>query len=139
MADDKHHVAWADRLGFNKLWAEDIGMCSRAKMSDNPQDFISMVERLDDDIINISNGAKLRDTIDKQKKILDSEMEQQLERYKIKNEFECRDPAFLDNYINNIVKYQYARKLYRFILQLLENKGFGFYKGESSGEYDTWD
>jgi len=58
MENEQHHVAWADRLGFNKLWAEDIAMCSRAKNSDDPQDFIKMVERLDDDIINIHKGAK---------------------------------------------------------------------------------
>jgi len=128
MENEQHHVAWADRLGFNKLWAEDIAMCSRAKNSDDPQDFIKMVERLDDDIINIHKGAKLRDKVDTYKKQIVKEMESELERYKLENEYECNDPAFLNNYINTVLKYTYSKKLHKYILQLLEDHGFGFYQ-----------
>lgn len=125
---ERHHVAWADRLGLNKLWAEDIAMCSRSKMSDNPQDFIKTVERLDEDIINIHNGAKLRNKINQYKKTLDSEFEKDLECYKRECTFECSDPAFLNDYKDNVLRYKYMKKLHKYILQLLEDNGFGFYQ-----------
>jgi hypothetical protein len=121
------HVAWADRLGLNKQWMNDIGACS---MSHGAEDYINQVDRFRNDIINIKDGPQLYDIINNKwekdimvdgNNLFNQWIEQHLQDSRIDEERTAAQ--------DKIRAYQ-AEKLYHFIIQTLENTGFGFYKSD---------
>lgn len=126
MTDEKnHHVAWKDRLGLNQQWMRDIEACS---VSHGTEDYINQVDRFRNDIINVKNGPQLYDTINTEweKNIMvdgNNLFNQWVEQHPQDSRIDEERTAAQDK----IRAYQ-AEKLYHFIIQTLENTGFGFYQ-----------
>lgn len=123
--EKSHHVAWKDRLGLNNQWMRDIEACS---VSHGTEDYINQVDRFRNDIINIKNGPPLHDTITKKweedivedgSRLFNEWIKQHPQDSRIDEE---RTAA-----MDKIRAYQ-AEKLYHFIIQTLEDTGFGFYQ-----------
>lgn len=132
----EHHVAWADRLGLNKLWFEDMKMCSDTFGTDA---YPNMVARFENDIININKGPQLKDEIKKYKNnMLDPMLNKQMKDWIDSHLQESQNPSFLRDKEIQLTKKR-SELLYNHIIQLLENNGFGFYIGEYAGEYDKWE
>lgn len=119
-----HHVAWADRIGLNKTWAKAI---ERIWATYGTRDFNNAVWGLRTILINIRNGPQLRTTTDNYIK----------ELFKIKNK---KLESYYDTYAyrseGEILDEEMLAPLANFMIQLLEDHGFGFYKSEFDGEYD---
>jgi hypothetical protein len=120
-----HHVAWADRLGFNKRWSNIMDECSKAHGTD---EYVNQVDRLKNDIINIKDGPTLSDTIEDYYRTIISTMGNTLyDEWVYRNQQEARIEESVSDVKERIRLFQ-AEKLYKFICQTLENNGFGFYK-----------
>lgn len=132
MNEVSHHVAWADRLGLNKIWFEDMKTCSAYFDTDY---YPSAVERFENDIINIrGDGPKLRDKILEYKKnSLEAVVHQAKMNWIATHPMEAQNPSFLRDQ-ESFLERKRAKYLHHFIIQLLEDNGFGFY--ESNIEED---
>lgn len=119
-----HHVAWADRIGLNKTWAKAIERIWATRGTD---DFSNAVWGLQTVIINIKNGPQLKKEIDQYIIELRQDKNEKLERY---------DDTYAYDSENNILEGEMLPYLANFMIQLLENYGFGFYKSEFDGDYD---
>lgn len=126
-----HHVAWADRIGLNKLWAKDILNCSE---SFGTLGYEISVNRFRNDIINIKNSVQL-------KSIIDDYVDNTLREWKMVtlDEWNKVNPiaAQNDSWIrdtNKIIEVRSCELLCNFMIQLLEDNGFCFY--ESNIEED---
>lgn len=122
---DKHHVAWADRIGINKVWARNILDCNENfGLSGYP----NSVDRLHNSLINIKNGPQLKMIVDEYKnKVLEDW------KKKMKEEWKQRNPKYLSNHgrlkqLDNDINYDSMKMLYNYIVQTLEDNGFGFYE-----------
>jgi hypothetical protein len=120
-----HHVAWKDRLGLNQQWMRDIQACSASHGTD---DYVNQVDRFRNDVVNIKKGPNLYDDIAK-------EWDNNISKYG-NNLFiewakshpqEAKIAEECDAAQERIRLFQ-AEKLYHFIIQTLENNGFGFYQ-----------
>jgi len=132
--DSKHHVAWADRLGLNKLWFDDMKACS---LSFGTDEYPIMVARFENDVVNIKSGPQLKDIITEYKRDkLDPLIDKLLRNWINAYPQESQNSSYLRDQEIFLEKKK-TRMLCNFILQLLENNGFGFYKSELDGEYDT--
>lgn len=123
--DVKHHVVWADRIGLNKLWAKDILSCSETF---GTPFYENNVKRFRNDIINIKNGPQLRSNITHY-------VDSTLEKWKKDSEEEWivgrPEDAQYDEWLRDtqvIINRQACEHLCNFMIQLLENHGFGFYE-----------
>lgn len=119
-----HHVAWADRIGLNKTWAKGIERIWATRGTD---DFHNAVWGMHVVIINIKNGPQLRTEIDQYIKELRQEKYKKLDSY-------YDTPAYESE--NTILEEEMLPYLANFMIQLLEDNGFGFYKSEFDGDYD---
>lgn len=123
--ETSHHVAWADRIGLNKQWARDIESCGETFGTEM---YLIMVRRFKNDIPNIKNGPQLKDLIDNfEKKDLNEYGNVLLEEWKGNYPQEADNESFVrqkEKEINMLA----AEELYKYIIQLLEDQGFGFYK-----------
>lgn len=122
--DKKHHVAWADRIGLNKQWARDIEACSDAF---GTHSYPVMVRRFQNNIPNIKGGPQLRDMIEEEEKRLEEK-----KKY-LFTVWANMYPQYADNesYVRQKeeeLDLQMAEEKYRFIIQMLEDNDFGFYK-----------
>ena len=124
-AVEKHHVAWADRIGLNKVWAKNILDCNE---SFGTSSYPNSVQRLHNSLINIRNGPQL-------KKIVDDYEDKTLEDWKktVKKEWKDNNPKFLSNHgrlkqLDHDINYRSMKMLYNYIVQTLEDNGFGFYE-----------
>jgi len=122
-----HHVAWADRLGLNKLWFEDMKMCS---LTFGSNDYPIMVARFENDIINIYKGPQLKKIVKKYKEeklipILDKEMQEWITNHQqlAQNPAHLRDKELELNKKQSIL-------LCNYIIQILEDNGFCFYQSD---------
>ena len=119
-----HHVAWADRIGLNKTWAKAI---ERIWATYGTNDFNNAVWGLRVVLVNIKNGPQLRTLTDDYIKTL-------FENKNIKLE------SYVDTYAygseNEILNEEMLPYLASFMIQLLEDNGFGMYKSEYDGDYD---
>lgn len=130
--EKKHHVAWADRVDYHKILFQDIQACSVAYGMEN---YTSAVWRLYNDILNIRDGPalkyKVNEYLDKvwypKRDVLLGNSE----------DAKSGDLSVIEEEIMRIETNMMPEFCY-FMKQLLEDCGFGTYKGEYSGEYDTW-
>lgn len=120
-----HHVAWADRIGLNKTWAKGI---ERIWATYGTRDYNNAVWGLHTVLINIKNGPQLRKETDDFIKKLNQDKYNKLEPY-------------YDTYAygseKDILDEEMLGPLANFMIQLLEDNGFGFYKSEFDGDYDV--
>ena len=123
--NEEHHVAWADRIGLNKQWAKCIQNCSETY---GTKYFIQAVECFKSNIINIKEGPKLKDKIDRfEKEVLIKEANELLNKW-------LEQYPELKNSISEIeakkreIKAYLMPRVYNYIIQLLEDEGFCFYK-----------
>lgn len=127
MTEQQHHVAWKDRLGLNEQWMRDIMACSANYGSD---DYLTAVSRFRDDIVNIKDGPQLRDIIDRYVDTTLYRMEEEEMRKWIQmfpNEAKIQEEREAQKFE---IRREHARQLYKFMIQLLEDNGFGFYKSD---------
>jgi len=122
-----HHVAWADRIGLNKQWSRDIEACSD---SYGTSIYHHMVRRFKNNIPNINNGPDLHDQINKyEKNLFEHDYYELLNNWKQHNPQEADNESFVLQKEDEI-RMHLNEELYRFMIQLLENEGFGFYKSK---------
>lgn len=116
--NNSHHVAWADRIGLNKTWAKGIeriwAVCGTDEMS-------NAVWGLHTIIINIKNGPQLRKIIDDEIARLTKEKYEKLGPY-IKTVAYDSENVILERELLSQIAY--------FIVQTLEDHGFGFYESD---------
>jgi len=125
--DSNHHVAWKDRLGLNQQWMRDIQACSQAH---GTEDYVNQVDRFRNDIINIKNGPKLYDIINKRwTDIIAVDGSQSLKQWIQTNPQESRIEEEVTAAQERIRQAQ-AESLYHYIVQTLEENGFGFYQSD---------
>lgn len=121
---DKHHVAWADRLGFNKRWAKNLETCDIAFGTDG---YRVAVWRLYYSIVNIYKGPALKDKVDKYlNDVWYPDINANLEEWKKKYVFQAADVDQIRAELEDL-KEEKLPELCNFISQLLEDNGFGFY------------
>ena len=126
MSENNHHVAWADRIGLNKTWAKAI---ERIWATYGTEYFTQAVWGLHTITININKGPQLRTDIDNHINELRKEKYKKLEPY-------YDDPAYANE--NTILEEEMLPGLANFMIQLLEDNGFGMYKSSQdhgSGRY----
>ena len=121
--ETRHHVVWADRIGLNKQWERDVQACSETFET---KEYGSMVKRFQYNIPNIHNGPSLSNIIEAYKtNELDVFKKEALKGWKKANP-----------YINSLeqineeeeeIQAEAYKMLYTFIIQTLEENGFGFY------------
>lgn len=131
--EKKHHVAWADRVGYHKLLFQDLQACS---ISYGTNYFHKAVWRLYNDIVNIKDGPALKDKIDKY--LEEVWIPKRNKKLSKNDELEYGDLSINKDIMDEITSEMMPELCY-FIKQLLEDHGFGTYKGEYDGEYDKWD
>ena len=127
-----HHVAWADRIGLNKLWARDILACSETFGTIY---YVNTVKRFRNDIININNGPSLKTLVNQYIEDTINPLKE-----KLMNEWVANYPQLADNesYVTqkqDEIDQTISEYLCNFMIQLLEDNGFGFY--ESTVEEDV--
>lgn len=134
LSESNHHVAWADRIGLNKQWARDIEVCGE---SFGTEMYLVAVRRFKNDIPDIKSGPQLKTEIKKfEKTELRTYSETLLAEWKENFPQEAKNESFVVQKQKEINIYA-AEELYKYIIQLLEDEGFGFYKAEYDGEYDV--
>ena len=119
-----HHVAWADRIGLNKTWAKAI---ERIWATYGTNDFSKAVWGLHVILINIKNGPQLKKETNQYIEKLRQNKYKRLEPY---------DDTYAYDSENIILEDEMLPLLANFMIQLLEDNGFGMYKSEFDGEYD---
>jgi hypothetical protein len=62
--ENKHHVAWADRLGLNKIWHDAISYCRMSYGTDEYRQAVFGFYHL---LVNIKDGPQLKDDVTKYK------------------------------------------------------------------------
>lgn len=121
----EHHVAWADRIGLSKRWEDAIKNCYYSYGTTMFPTHVKAFELL---MVNIKEGVALKDKINDYKKI---DINNKLDSYK--KEWENRYPQQSQNpsYQRDLeieLNKLSAELQFGFMLQLLEDNGFGFYK-----------
>lgn len=128
MSNPSHHVVWGDRVDLKGSWGEAIRRISRSTGTD---DFENAVWGLKIIIININNtdGPQLRTIIDDYIEQLRKEKYEELEPL-------FNTPAYENEDI--ILEKEMLPRIATFMIQLLENNGFIFYKStyEEEGKMD---
>ena len=122
-----HHVAWADRVGLNRQWARDVEACSETF---GTPEYHHMVQRFKNNIPNIRNdGPQLYTLVLKHESNLKIEKNNIIRHWRVEHPDLAGDESWeLD--LEDRVQHQLDRDLYHFIIQTLEDHGFGFYKSE---------
>jgi len=126
-----HHVAWADRIGLNKIWFQNIQACD---ISFGSEYYPNAVWRLYYSIVNIKNGPQLKTIIDGYiNGKWNQEIQKRLSNWIRDHPFESSDPNNV-SFERSQIKNEMLPDLCYFMRQLLEDYGFGFY--ESNIEED---
>lgn len=125
MNQTDHHVAWKDRIGLSERWEEAIKGCyyNWGKPS-----FFNNLDALTHLIVNLKDGPALYNQLELK----------QVELRKIEEahmaEWQDRFPSLIENpsyYRDELKRYKEqhtSKHFFHFIVQLLEDNGFGFYK-----------
>lgn len=122
-----HHVAWADRIGINKQWARDIEACSDAY---GTPAYKFMVKRFQNNIPNIRDGPKLKDIInDFFEHTAKIDYNKKINRWRRNNPQEATNESWVLKKCDDLEPELYE-DLYVFMMQILEDYGFGFYKSK---------
>lgn len=125
MSEKSHHVAWADRIGLNKLWAKDIEAMRFAFGTD---DYSTAVWGFYYDIVNVKNGPQLKDIIDIHIKTKwKPEIESRVNQWEGDHPYEAMDKNNVE-FERRSVERELLPELGYFMKQLLEDNGFGFYE-----------
>jgi len=120
-----HHVAWKDRLGLNRIWEQSIIRCLNSYGTTSFIDDVNLLRTL---IINIKDGPQLRSIIDDYyNNTIMIWINNGVEEWKQKNKAESSMPELVNRTRNEFKNFYYPYFL-SFIMQTLENHGFGFYK-----------
>ena len=131
-----HHVAWADRVGLNKRWEDAIKNCF---FSFGTPEFSTDVEAFESLIINVRDGPQLKQELNDFKETALQDKLDEWQGWWIKaNPHLAENPAFLRDLEVELQKKK-SRIIFNFLIQLLEDNKFVFYKSEFDGEYDQWD
>jgi hypothetical protein len=124
-AKNNYKPAWKDRIGLNDRWRKDLDLCSETYGS---LEYIDRVECLRNDLINIKDGPQLVD-------IVDDYVNGDLDKWKSdglifwkNNNPELADDPDLILKVKKEFNLEASKRLHHFILQMLENYGFGMYK-----------
>jgi len=120
-----HHVAWADRVEYDKLWFRNIQKCDEDYGTDL---YETSVWRLYYSIINIKDGPQLKDMIDTY--IQDKwypKIQRHMAEWRKDNPFECDDEAVYTNERQQ-TQQELLPDLCYYIRQLLNDHGYGFYR-----------
>jgi len=120
-----HRVAWKDRIGLSLRWKMDLDACSEYYQTDR---YPARVECLRNDIININNGPQLQTIVED---YINGELEDWMNKEYIdwwnSNPRDRTDANLVKNIWKDI-KYRAYEKIHHFILQMLEDNGFGTYQ-----------
>jgi len=120
-----HHVAWADRLDYNKILHNDIEACSQTYSTEEYHD---MVWRFYDDMLNIKDGPPLREMTNTYiKNNWRPAIQKELLEWINEHQFDAHDPQMIQIEREKIER-EHMNELCYFMKQLLEDNGFGFYK-----------
>jgi len=120
-----YRPAWKDRIGLNDRWRRDLDLCSDTF---GTAEYIDRVECLRNDLVNIKDGPQLVDIV---KEYVKGDLEDYrngvLDFWKKENpEFISGDDLVLK--VKKEINLEASKMLHHFILQLLENNGFGMYQ-----------
>jgi len=127
------HIAWKDRIGLSDRWEEAIKGCY---YNWNQPGFTDNLDALEHLLVNVQDGPQLRTELKKFKKDQLQKKIQYLKNEWLKKHSEkAENPAFVRD-IEIILARKAAKITFSFIIQLLEDNNFGFYKSEYDGEYD---
>lgn len=118
--NDDHHVAWADRIGLNRTWAKAI---EKIWVTYGTDEYYNAVMGLYSILINIKNGPQLRTVTDEYVQEKYVELKKKLE-------------PFTDTYAyrneKKILEEEMLPDIATFMIQLLEDNGFGFYESTTT-------
>jgi len=119
-----HHVAWKDRLGLNRIWEQSIIRCLNSYGTPGFIDDVNLFHTL---IINIKDGPQLRKIIDDYyNNNIMIWINNGVEEWKQKNKAESSMPELVNRTRKEFKNFYYPYFL-SFIMQTLEDNGFGFY------------
>jgi hypothetical protein len=125
MPENSHHVAWADRLGLNKIWHEAINEC---RMSYGTENYRRAVFGLQQLIIDVKDGPDLKTKIAKYKnEDWEKKVKDRLDRWKKKNPYKQHTISAIQ-FEEEQIRDDLLEDLFSYMIQLLEDSGFGFYK-----------
>lgn len=120
-----HHVAWADRIGLNKIWFQNIQACD---ITFGSEAYPNAVWRLYYSIVNVKNGPALRDLIDEYiRDGWEKQINERVSRWINSHPFESSDPCNI-SFERSQIRNELLPDLCHFMRQLLEDNGFGFYE-----------
>ncbi|MBD3263645.1 MAG: hypothetical protein GF375_00905 [Candidatus Omnitrophica bacterium] len=126
-AKNSYKPAWKDRIGLNDRWRKDLDLCSETY---GTSEYIDRVECLRNDLINIKDGPQLVDTVNE---FVDGKLTDWkaggLTFWKSESPELADDPDLVLK-IKKEINLEASKRLHHFILQLLENEGFGMYKSD---------
>jgi hypothetical protein len=122
-----HHVAWKDRLGLNRVWEQDILVCSSLFRNNG---YIDAVDRFRNNMINIHDGPQLKDVVDGfVKGELKNWKDEKMIIWMDENKGDARIPEIY-NRTKAEIDLEAHEHLYNFMLQTLEDNGFCFYQSK---------
>jgi len=116
MSNPDHRVIWKDHTRPNESWINGI---EEIRMTYGTPQYVNKVWSLYNIITNVKDGPPLKAMIDEYIEKLRVEKNIKLESYK-------NTPAY-DNE-NDILEGEMLPKIAYFIVQLLENEGYGFHQ-----------
>lgn len=125
--ENKHHVAWADRLGLNKIWHDAISYC---RMSYGTEEYRQSVFGFYHLLVNIKDGPQLKQIVtDYKSNDWEKKIREQLEKWRTSHP-DLRDELDVVQDEEEKIRDDMMSDLFDYMLQLLETKGFGFYKSD---------
>jgi hypothetical protein len=135
MQENKGHVAWADRLGLNKIWHDAINDC---RMAYGTSEYRRAVFGLYNLIIDIKDGPPLKTNITSYKNTTwEEKIKDRLDNWKRRNPYK-QHTILAMQFEEEQIRNDMLEDLFSYMIQLLENNGFGFYKSEYDGKVETW-
>jgi hypothetical protein len=126
------HVAWKDRIGLSDRWEDAIKGCYYNWDTDA---FFTNLDALLHMLVNIRKGVQLYNLAQKEKDNFKKKEDRYLSNWIAENPERADNPSRIKDFRHEIKK-DHGKKLFHFIVQMLEDNGFGFYKSEYDGEYD---
>jgi len=127
--DNNHHVAWADRLGLNKIWHDAINECRMAYGTEEYRRTVFGFQQL---IVDVKDGPKLRTSINTYKNtVWEEKIKKRLDNWKKKNPYKQHTVSAIQ-FEEEQIRNDMLEDLSSYMIQLLEDNGFGFYKSDLS-------